>query len=512
MLLRSFTHSNVVMILNSFVFLLCCLLVWVWMKWLRVKSYWADRNVLYSPPHPVFGSLTFLQKENPAIWLKNLYKQFPVSYCGVWLFWRPCLVINSPDIARRILVKDSDNFRNRHISSGSSDPLGSLNIFTVNDPLWTSARKRLTTVFTAAKLRAFQSVALHKSKLLVERIAMDNKNGVRTDIRNIFTDFTTDVVGETVFGVSSNSIMNEEGPLRHITKELMTYSTYRGLSACCVFFIPELINVFRFKFFPKDLQDYLRSLFRLTVEQHGGYEKEVTSNRDLIDAILKMRQDAVKEGQEMSEDFLVAQASIFLQGGFDTSAVALTYIIYELAFAPEAQERLYEEIAKTKERIGDKDFDATTLSEMPYLNAVIKEAVRKYPAMAWLDRVASKSYEIDENLTIEPGTVVYINTMGIQNDPQYFPEPEEFKPERFLPENEDQITPYTFLAFGDGPRHCIGERFAYQTIRYALAHVIYNFKVKKIENSKRPSECSFEKKGMFLTPGETLFVIFVPRM
>lgn len=77
--------------------------------------------------------------------------------------------------------------------------------------------------------------------------------------------------------------------------------------------------------------------------------------------------------------------------------------------------------------------------------------------MGWLDRIASQDYKIDENLTIPSGTVVYVNAVGMQQDPQYFPNPQIYNPERFLPENERNITPYTFLPFGDGPRGCIGK-------------------------------------------------------
>lgn len=76
--------------------------------------------------------------------------------------------------------------------------------------------------------------------------------------------------------------------------------------------------------------------------------------------------------------------------------------------------------------------------------------------MGWLDRIASTDYKIDDNLTIPAGTPVYVNGVAMQVDPEYFPEPEVFKPERFLPENERNIIPYTYMPFGDGPRNCIG--------------------------------------------------------
>ena len=65
-------------------------------------------------------------------WLRRMQDQFKSPYIGVWLFWRPCLLVNSPDIAKNILVRDFMNFRDRFLSSGKTDPLGGLNLFTMN--------------------------------------------------------------------------------------------------------------------------------------------------------------------------------------------------------------------------------------------------------------------------------------------------------------------------------------------------------------------------------------------
>ena len=77
--------------------------------------------------------------------------------------------------------------------------------------------------------------------------------------------------------------------------------------------------------------------------------------------------------------------------------------------------------------------------------------------MGWLDRIAATDYRIDDSLTIEAGTVVYINVNGMHFDSEYFPDPDRFDPDRFLPENEKDIEPYSYLPFGEGPLFCIGK-------------------------------------------------------
>ena len=81
-----------------------------------------------------------------------------------------------------------------------------------------------------------------------------------------------------------------------------------------------------------------------------------------------------------------------------------------------------------------------------------------YPPAAMLNRVCNKEYQIpDYGITLEEGLRVIIPVYAIHHDPEFYPEPETFKPERFAPENRDNLVPYTFLPFGEGPRICIGK-------------------------------------------------------
>ncbi|KAF9794064.1 hypothetical protein SFRURICE_000004 [Spodoptera frugiperda] len=464
--------------------------IWLLNKWRKVKSYWLEKGVPHYPPHPILGSLTFLQRENPSIWMRKVYNDFKAPYVGMWQFWRPALVVNSPEIARRILVKDADVFRNRFLSSGKSDPVGALNVFTVNDPLWSKLRRRLTLVFTAAKLRSLNGITVAKTKDFVKRLEIESKKPELIDLRKICTDFTTDVIGEAAFGITSNCLADGDSIMRRVTREFQAFNLHRGLSWSSIFFFPELVDIFRFSFFPKDTMKLLRKIFRTVVEQRGGYDKEVKDAKDLFDALLKIKQDADMENEEMTEDILLAQAAVFLLGGFDTSGAALTWTMYELAWNPHYQERLYEDVLNMKRKI---------------------ETLRIYPPMGWLDRIATKDYKIDEKLTIPAGTAVYVNGVSMQMDPEYFPNPEVFNPDRFLPENERDITPYTFMPFGEGPRNCIGMRFAYQTLRQALAEILLKYEIKVIPGTLKPRDIEIEKNGMFYMPSGKMSVQFVER-
>lgn len=89
-------------------------------------------------------------------WMRRMRDICKSPYMGIWLFWRPGLLITSPDIAKNILVKDFGNFRDRFLSSGETDPLGGLNLFTVNVSIGKSIIKILEGILLKKILRYFK--------------------------------------------------------------------------------------------------------------------------------------------------------------------------------------------------------------------------------------------------------------------------------------------------------------------------------------------------------------------
>lgn len=85
------------------------------------------------------------------------------------------------------------------------------------------------------------------------------------------------------------------------------------------------------------------------------------------------------------------------------------------------------------------------------------ETLRKFPPAGTIQRMCNKKYTIPETGTvIEYGTRVFVSVLGLHRDPEYYPEPDKFDPERFSDENKGSIRSYTYIPFGEGPRICIG--------------------------------------------------------
>lgn len=140
------------------------------------------------------------------------------------------------------------------------------------------------------------------------------------------------------------------------------------------------------------------------------------------------------------------------------------------------------------------------MNQLPYLEATIKETLRRYPPLVQVERRLKEGvtgYKVG-GIPLEAGTSVISCVYSVHNNPQYYPQPERFRPERFLPENKHHLVPYTFLPFGAGPRHCLGMRFAYQEIKLLLAQLLRRFSFGLAEGT--PRSLRFNGGSLFLTP------------
>lgn len=103
--------------------------------------------------------------------------------------------------------------------------------------------------------------------------------------------------------------------------------------------------------------------------------------------------------------------------------------------------------------------------------------MRKYPPASNLIRIVTKDYHIPEmDLTLPKGLIVSVPVLGIHHDPEFYPEPEKFLPDRFSPEETAKRPPCTFIPFGEGPRICIGLRFGMLQAKIGLAMILKYYK------------------------------------
>ncbi|XP_023219429.1 cytochrome P450 3A24-like [Centruroides sculpturatus] len=189
----------------------------------------------------------------------------------------------------------------------------------------------------------------------------------------------------------------------------------------------------------------------------------------------------------MSLDEMLAQCVLFLFAGIETTTNTLAFVVYYMALNPECQNKLIEGIDEVGRNTKEINFDA--LFEMHYMDAVINETLRKKPVTAQLIRECTEEYELSEIcFKVPKGMSIAVPVYSIHHDREFYPNPEKFNPDRFLPENRNSILPYTYLPFGEGPRNCIGMRFAIMVVKMLVFHLFRDFRVLATEETKKPLE------------------------
>jgi cytochrome P450 family 6 len=159
-----------------------------------------------------------------------------------------------------------------------------------------------------------------------------------------------------------------------------------------------------------------------------------------------------------------------------------TFFLYELAINEEIQDKARDEVFKTLAKHGGK-LSYEAVSEIKYLDQCLNETLRKYPPSN-LSRETAKDYQIpNTKLYIPKGTTVNIPVYAIHYDENNYPEPEKFDPDRFTQDEINKRHPTSYLPFGEGPRFCIGKRFAMFVMKLGLIKFLMNYKF-TIDRSK----------------------------
>jgi len=209
----------------------------------------------------------------------------------------------------------------------------------------------------------------------------------------------------------------------------------------------------------------------------------------------KMTQDESTKDIGIDVNTFLAQAMIFLVAGYETTKVTMMLTCYYLAKHPECQEKVVQEIQKVlAEHNGEIDHES--VGEMHYLNGCITEALRLNPVVPRHERVCNKAYKYGD-IEIPENAFVNIPLYPIHYDPEIFPDPEKFDPERHLPGNVT-YQPTQLMPFGQGPRICIAMRFALEEVKIGLSRLLPEFKYDLLH----------ENQALDIKAGDQFFLAF----
>ncbi|XP_011175846.1 cytochrome P450 6k1 [Solenopsis invicta] len=456
----------------------------------RNFKYWKKRGILEMTPTPFFGNFKeclFLKKA-PAYFLKDIYDETKgVPYAGFYVLDKPFLLVRDRELIKKILVKDFNCFSDRYNSADPADRIGYANLLFIRNPAWKTIRTKLTPFFTSGKMKKMFNLMLICVKNLDEYLnsLQLEGEGKTIEVKDLSAKFTTDIIGGTAYGLDVNSFKNPDAEFRKYGKMMFQFNLIRGLEMLAIFFLPTVTRLAHLKMFGKQPTEFLRKVFWETLTQRM---KSGIKRNDLIDILIELKNSNNKDLQDFTfdGDDLLAQPVSFFAAGFETSSTTTAFALYQLAVEPEIQNTLRKEILEAlDETNGEITYDMT--SSLPYLDMVVSETLRMYPPLGYINRMTNQTYEAPEfNLVIEKGTPIYISMLGLHYDPEYFPNPNKFDPERFNEENKRSRPACVYFPFGEGPHACIGIRFGLLQTKLTLLQILSKYEVTPCEETMVP--------------------------
>ncbi|XP_034230384.1 probable cytochrome P450 6a14 [Thrips palmi] len=457
----------------------------------NTADYWAKRGVPFLKPTPFIGnSLAFLLSTEFRGKVGQRFYHYAKSnghkYLGVFLGRRPAFIVCDVDLLKTMMVKDFQYLTDRGLFfDRHREPL-SAHLFNLGGPEWKSLRAKLTPTFTTGKMKNMFYLVRACADQLDSFLAAETAAGGELEMAEVMAKFTTDVIGSCAFGVEANSLKDPDAQFRNMGRELFTIPRWRAILFVLGETMPPLRRLLPVPLLSRNVSTFFTSTFNENVRYR---EQSGDQRHDFVDLLIQL-----KKGDAIDPAIMPAQAFIFFIAGFETSSGATSACLMELAHHPDVQDRLREEVDRVlAKHAGVISYEA--LQEMTYMEQVLEETMRLYPALALLPRVVTRDYQLpDSKSVLEAGTRVLVPVYAIHRDPEFYPDPDRFDPERFTEENKRSRPHFAYIPFGEGPRICIGLRFAMMQMKSALTVIMRSYQVTPGPDSVYPMP--FETKGI----------------
>ncbi|KAJ3656945.1 hypothetical protein Zmor_015989 [Zophobas morio] len=335
---------------------------------------------------------------------------------------------------------------------------------------WKRHRKILTPAFHLEVLKEFVQVFESVGDVLIEKLRRC-EGTPSCDLHPFVTLCTLDVICETAMGTKMNVQSGKNSHYVQSVKKTCRIIIERSMSTLkltdTTFWLCR--DFYTLKNELKVLHDFTHNVIN-SKKNNKSIDKN-TKRLAFLDLLLKFSQDE----NILSTDEIREEVDTFMFAGHDTTASGICFTLYCLADHPEVQKQALQE---QKDLFGDEKNPVITypdLQNMKYLEQVIKESCRLYPPVPIIGRYTTEDTEFDGCL-IPKYTNIMLFIYGLHRDPDYFPEPEKFKPERF--DNFDGSLSYTYIPFSAGSRSCIGQKFAMLEMKSIISKIVRHFEIK----------------------------------
>ena len=355
-----------------------------------------------------------------------------------------------------VLQKNHKNYQKSPLQTRDLARYIGKGILTSQGEHWRVHRRMIQPAFHKKKLAGLFSIMQATIAQEVSRIVPDKE----MDVFPLMGDLAFQVVARSLF--SSADIRGKMSQLQEITEanQRMLIQEMRQPYLKWWFHVNGKIRRHL------KMAEEGRGLLNELIEQRIDSKEE---ENDLLDMLLTARYE---DGGSMPRRQLIDEVLILFTAGHETTANALSFALYLLATNPNIQEKLFQEVREVDWEHEDL---LTELRKLVYTKQCIEEALRLYPPVYVIDRVAVETDEVG-SLTLPEETLVLLSIFELHRSAEHWEHPEQFNPERFAPERKKDFS-RIYYPFGAGPRMCVGNNFAMYEMMMTLGLIVSQYQL-----------------------------------
>ncbi|MEZ5938911.1 MAG: cytochrome P450 [Hyphomonadaceae bacterium] len=410
-----------------------------------------------TPPERPLGIVAGLagMVDNPLkVWPRMMYE---TPYHGVRWMGRTFHYMRTPEHVRAVLHEHPDLFEKSPFQRRLVRPATGDGLLSAVGEHWRFQRRAASPAFRIDALRALVPAFGRSAEATVARMTNAPRDRP-VDVLAQMQHATLDVILETILGGADPGFHPDR-----VARAVSAYVDSLGR--------PDLLDLLGVPgWLPKPWARKgrlaARTLKQAAVDAIERRRRSGADRADLLGQLLAARDP--ETGQGLSDIELRDNVVTFIGAGHETTALTLAYSLYLIANAPAVQDRLAEEVRAV---CGEGPIEAGHLDALAFHESVIREAMRLYPPVAIIDRMANADLRIGD-VDVKKGDLAFAMVYVMHRHKLLWERPEAFDPDRFSSERSEGRNRFQFIPFGAGPRICIGMKFAYMEAVAILAALV----------------------------------------
>lgn len=403
--------------------------------------------------------------------------------------FKPQVFISNPQAIQQIFTTDPKQLDAGESAGFSSAFFGRQSMLALEGKPHQRQRKLLTPPFHGERMLAYGEIIRDITLQVVSQWQVGEAFSVLPSMQTI----SFQVISKVVFSL-------EEGARYEKLKELFVaiLNPKRPLLRVVLLLFPLLRGALGPWSPWKKFMHQIQEIDELIYAEIGERKKQpnAPSRSDILSLMMSARDE---QGQGMTDVELRDQLITLLVAGYEAPTTALHWGLYWIHHLPEVQEKLRQEL----DRLGENP-DLNTISHLPYLNAVCLETLRLYPPAILIITRVVKSPLVIGGYQFEPGTLLLPCVYLTHHRQDLYPNPHQFKPERFL---ERQFAPYEYFPFGGGNRRCIGMAFYLFEMKLILATILSRLQIELVDRKPVQPVIRGLLLGPEVGPGDVRMVV-----